>query len=259
MTTIPTLSLTPDVSIPLLGFGTWLAEGDAAYRSVSEALSVGYRHIDTATAYGNEKQVGRAIAESGVDRFDLFVTTKLPPDVADHADETLAASLDKLGLDHLDLWLVHWPPNGEARPDVWERFIAARDGGRTRAIGVSNYSPDQIDVLTKDTGVTPAIDQIPWSPADYDPVLVAALTDRGVALEGYSPFKRTNLGDPVLAAIAAEHEATPAQVVLRWHLQHSFVAIPKSETPERIAANFAVGFELTDTEMKQVDGLGRAV
>ena len=254
---VPTATL-PGGPIPLLGLGTWQSEGDDAYRSVRHALDVGYRHVDTATGYGNESQVGRALAESDVDRSDVFVTTKLPPDAAGRERETLEASLRDLGTDYVDLWLIHWPPSGEASPWVWERFVELRDEGRVRSIGVSNYSVEQVDVLSEQVGETPAVDQIPWSPADYDHRLAGELATRGVLLEGYSPFKRTDLDAPVLAEVADAHGVTPTQVVLRWHLDHGFVVIPKSVTPARIEANFQVtGFSLSADELAAVDALGR--
>ncbi|KAE8764102.1 aldo/keto reductase [Georgenia thermotolerans] len=246
------------VEIPVLGLGTWQARGAEAYDAVRTALDLGFRHVDTATMYANERDVGRALADSGVDRDELFVTTKLPPDRAGQEAATLEASLRALGLEHVDLWLVHWPPQGRARPETWERFVEAQQAGRTRAIGVSNYSAGQIDELAAATGVTPAIDQIPWSPRDYDPAVVDALRSRSVVLEGYSPFKRTPMSDATLVAVAHAHGVTPQQVVLRWHVQHGFVVIPKSVTPARIAQNADVfGFALTDAEMAALDGLGQ--
>lgn len=253
---IPTTTLRPGVEIPLLGLGTWQAPDDEAYEAVRTALELGYRHIDTARAYGNEEAVGRAVADSGIDRSEIFVTTKLPPKEADDAPRIIDESLAKLGLEFVDLWLVHWPPNKEARPDVWENVIAAQQAGKARAIGVSNYSIAQIDELTNATGVTPSINQIPWSPADFDAELVAAHRERDVALEGYSPFKRTNLDDPVLAEVAAAHGVTPTQVVLRWHLDTGVVAIPKSVHRDRIAANLDVtGFALTADQIAAVSAL----
>jgi diketogulonate reductase-like aldo/keto reductase len=255
-TTFPTAPL-PGGDIPLLGLGTWLSEGDDAYGAVRHALEVGYRHVDTATGYGNEDQVGRGLAASGVARDDVFLTTKLPPDHAGRERETLSRSLDALGTDHLDLWLIHWPPAGEARPDVWARLIEARDEGLVRSIGVSNYSPAQIDELVAATGEAPAINQIPWSPTDYDADLVAALGERGVVLEGYSPFKRTALDSQVLLDIAEAHGVSTPQVVVRWHLDHGFVVIPKSVRPERIDANADVlGFTLSVDELAAIDTLG---
>ena len=254
--TTPTLTLRGG-DIPVLGLGTWQSEGNDAERAVHHALQAGYRHIDTATAYGNETQVGRGLASSGVDRSEVFVTTKLPPDHAGRERETLEASLKDLGLDHVDLWLVHWPPNKQATPQTWAQFIALRDEGLVRAIGVSNYSIAQIDELIEATGEAPAINQIPWSPADHDADLVAAHRERGVVVEGYSPFKRTDLHHPVLAEIATAHGVTPAQVVLRWHIEHDVVVIPKSTTPERIESNLqAVGFSLDADEVARIDGLG---
>ncbi|WP_205739589.1 aldo/keto reductase [Georgenia sp. SYP-B2076] len=257
---VPSLALAPPGAagrIPLLGFGTWQARGAEAYAAVCTALEVGYRHVDTATMYGNEREVGRAIADSGVPRDEIFVTTKCPPDRVGRETETLDSSLRDLRLDRVDLWLVHWPPHGQSWPATWEKFIEAQAEGRAGAIGVSNYSPEQIDELTAATGVTPAIDQIPWSPADHDAGLVAALRERGVVLEGYSPFKRTDMGDPTLRAVAAAHDATPQQVVLAWHRQRGFVVIPKSASPERIASNFAsLGVALAEEELDALDGLG---
>ncbi|MCC2310037.1 aldo/keto reductase [Cellulomonas chengniuliangii] len=257
MTSLPTLALR-GADIPLLGLGTWQSEGDDARRAVRDALALGYRHVDTATGYGNESLVGQGLADSGIPRQDVFLTTKLPPDAAGRERETLERSLADLGVDQVDLWLVHWPPAGAATPSTWEQFIQLRDEGLTRAIGVSNYSIAQIDELVAATGEAPAINQIPWSPGDHDPDLVAAHQERGVALEGYSPFKRTDLEDPVLVEIAAAHDATPRQVVLRWHIEHQVVVIPKSTHRDRIAANFEItGFALTPDEVARIDSLTR--
>lgn len=254
----PTTTL-PGGEIPLLGLGTWQSEGDDAYTSVLHALETGYRHIDTATGYGNEDQVGRALAASGLPRDDIFVTTKLPPEAAGKERETLEASLTNLGVDAVDLWLIHWPPNKQASPEVWQQLRELRDEGLARSIGVSNYSPAQIDELVEATGEAPAVDQIPWSPTDYDATLAAELGARGVVLEGYSPFKRTNLEHPTLAQIAASHGVEPVHVVLRWHIDHGFVVIPKSVTPSRIESNFrALDFTLGADEIALVDALGVA-
>jgi diketogulonate reductase-like aldo/keto reductase len=208
--------------------------------------------------YGNEAEIGRALADSGVDRDELFITTKCPPDRLGQEDETLERSLRDLRLDHVDLWLVHWPPHGEnGSVRMWERFLLARERGRATSVGVSNYSPDLIDELVSATGTGPAIDQIPWSPADHDVKLVEDLRKRGVVLEGYSPFKRTDLGHPTLARVADAHGATPAQVVLAWHLGHGYVVIPKSVRAERLAANLdAVQLDLSEEEIAAIDALG---
>ncbi|MBD5786431.1 aldo/keto reductase [Cellulosimicrobium terreum] len=253
---VPSATL-PGGAIPLLGIGTWQSEGDDCYRAVRHALDVGYRHVDTATGYGNESQVGRALDDSSVDRADVFVTTKLPPDAAGKERETLEASLRDLGTDYVDLWLIHWPPSGEASPWVWEKFVELRNEGKVRSIGVSNYSVEQVDILSAQVGETPAVDQIPWSPADFSSHLADQLGKRGVVLEGYSPFKRTDLDAPVLAEIAAAHDATPTQVVVRWHLDHGFVVIPKSVTPSRIEENADVArFALSADELARIDALG---
>ena len=243
--------------MPLLGFGTWRLEGREAYGSVRAALEVGYRHLDTATAYGNESQVGAALRDSGVRREEVFVTTKCPPDHAGRERETIEASLALLGTDWVDLWLVHWPPNGEARPGTWREFVKALEDGKARAIGVSNYSPAQIDELTDATGVGPAVNQIPWSPSLHDPALLADLRRRHVVVEGYSPLRRSHLDDPVLVEIAAAHGVTPAQVVLRWHLEQDIVVIPKAAHRARIEENFDVGrFSLDADEVARISGLG---
>jgi diketogulonate reductase-like aldo/keto reductase len=242
--------------MPIVGFGTWQLAGSAAYDALRHALDAGYRHIDTATMYGNERQVGRALRDSGLAREQVFVTTKLPPDRAGREHETLTASLRELGTDYVDLWLVHWPPRGRARPETWQRFIEARTDGLARAIGVSNYSTAQIDELTTATGVTPAVDQIRWGPTLYDPVRAAELARREVALEGYSPFKSSDLHEPLLSGIAEGHGVTAAQVILRWHLEHGVAVIPKSAHPPRIEANIDIfGFRLTGDEIASIDRL----
>jgi len=242
----------------MLGLGTWQAEGAAGYRAVRHALDVGYRHVDTATGYANEDQVGRGIADAAIDRDEVFVTTKLPPEAAGRERETLQRSLRLLGTDHIDLWLVHWPPGGLAMPSTWRAFTELRDEGLVRAIGVSNYSIRQIDELIEVTGEAPAINQIPWSPADHDPATVAEHARRRVALEGYSPFKRTDAQDPTLAKVAEQHDATVHQVILAWHLHHRVVVIPKSVDPERIESNLAaLDLTLSDEEVALIDGLSR--
>ncbi|GIH16422.1 oxidoreductase [Rugosimonospora africana] len=242
--------------MPSVGFGTWQLQGDSAYQAVRLALEAGYRHIDTATMYGNEDEVGRALRDSGLDRSEVFVTTKAPPSSAGRERETIAASLRALGVDYVDLWLVHWPPAGRAAPPMWQEFLTVRDKGMARAIGVSNYRTDQIDELIKVTGVAPAVNQIPWSPAQHDPGRLADSRDRGVLIEGYSPLRGTHLRDRVLVEIAEAHQVTVPQVVLRWHVQHGIPVIPKSAQADRIRENFDLfDFSLTDQEMSRVDGL----
>lgn len=257
---IPTVDLrtpTGDVRMPLLGLGTWQSEGDEAARAVRHALEVGYRHVDTATGYGNEDQVGQGLADSGVPRDQVFLTTKLPPDAAGRERETLEESLRLLGTDHVDLWLVHWPPNGEATPSTWQAFRDLRDEGLVRAIGVSNYSIAQIDELLEATGEAPAVNQIPWSPTDYDLGLVTDHAQRGVVIEGYSPFKRTDTDAPVLRELAEAKGVSVEQVVLAWHLRHRVVVIPKSVTPERIERNLDVlDVHLSDEDVARIDALG---
>jgi len=258
MTEVKTVTLAGGVEMPLVGFGTWQVTGRRGYDAIRYALEVGYRHIDTATMYGNESEVGRAVRDVGVPREDVFITTKLPPERAGRERETLAASLRALGTEHVDLWLIHWPPRGRISVQTWQEFVAARNEGRARAIGVSNYSTAQIDELTSATGETPAVNQIPWSPWIDDPARLAEARERGVVVEGYSPFKRSDLRSPVLTAIAAAHGVSPAQIVLRWHIEHGIVVIPKSSTPERIKSNLDIfGFSLTPDEVARIDALAR--
>jgi 2,5-diketo-D-gluconate reductase A len=244
--------------MPMVGFGTWRLRGRQACDAVRVALEDGYRHIDTATMYANEAEVGKAVAGSGLDREQVFLTTKLRPTDAGKERAVLRASLRGLGTDYVDLWLVHWPPNGNASRQVWRELLALRDEGLARAVGVSNYSLAQIDTLIKATGEAPAVNQIHWNPPRYDAAVLAGHRERGVAVEGYSPLKDTNLRDPVLTEIAAAHEVTAAQVVLRWHLEHEITVIPKSGDPARIAANLDLfGFSLSPDEVARIDALGR--
>ncbi|MFF5288250.1 aldo/keto reductase [Paractinoplanes globisporus] len=255
---IPALPLSAGPAMPLLGFGTWQIRGESAYQAVRAALDAGYRHIDTATMYGNEAEVGRALADSGVPRDEVFVTTKLPPERAGRERATITESLRQLRIDAVDLWLIHWPPSRGRSVKVWREFIELRDAGLARNIGVSNYDLDDIDELAKATGETPAVNQIRFGPTLWDARLVEGHRARGVVVEGYSPFKTTNLHDPVLTQIAALHGVDPARVILRWHVQHEIVVIPKSKTDARIRTNFDISdFELTDEEMAAIDGLAR--
>jgi 2,5-diketo-D-gluconate reductase A len=247
--------LASGTKMPILGLGTWQARGGSAVDAILRALEVGYRHIDTAAVYGNEEQVGQAVAESGVPREQVFVTTKLPPNRAGRERATLEESLEALGFEYVDLWLIHWPPSGGARPDVWERLLELQVEGLAREVGVSNYSVRQIEELERTTGRLPAVNQIEWSPTLFDQDVLKAHRSRGVQLEGYSPLKTMNLRDPRLVRIAEKRGVTPAQVVLRWHIEHRIVAIPKSTNAARIAENAAIfGFTLSSSEVEQLDG-----
>jgi 2,5-diketo-D-gluconate reductase A len=254
-TSVPAARLPGGGTMPMLGFGTWQITGPQAYDAVRTALDVGYRHIDTATMYRNEDEVGRALADSGIPREDVFVTTKVPPG-ADDPRQVLETSLQKLGTDHLDLWLIHWTEGDSIHEDLWRVLLEAQQAGKVRDVGVSNYSLEQLDRLTDASGQQPAVNQIEWAPTLYDEEVARGHAKRGVVLEGYSALKNTDLDDPVLREIADAHHVSTAQVLLRWHLDHGFVAIPKSVTPERIAANFAItGFALTPEEVGRVDAL----
>jgi len=244
--------------MPLLGFGTWQIKGESAVNATAAALEAGYRHLDTATVYENEREVGTALRASGVARGEVFVTTKLPPDRAGKELETLQESLELLGTDYVDLWLIHWPPAQGPGHDIWSAFAQARAQGLARDIGVSNYSLDQLDELIA-SGPKPAVNQIRWSPLLFDKNAQDGHRSRGVVLEGYSALRGGTLDHPVVVDIAQRIGRTPAQVIIRWHLQHEVVAIPKSEVPERIVSNADLaGFELSADDMSALDGLRAA-
>jgi 2,5-diketo-D-gluconate reductase A len=255
--------------MPLLGFGTWQLTGRTAQDSVREALQAGYRHIDTATMYGNEQQVGAALKESGLARDDVFITSKLPPDRfgkygvdlrlrGRRARGTLEQSLEQLGVSQLDLWLVHWPPRSGVGAPLWEQFLTARAEGLVRDIGVSNYSLEQVDELTARTGVAPAVNQIRWSPSLFDRAVLDGHRERGVVLEGYSGLKGGVLTHPTVVQIADRLGRTPAQVVIRWHMDHSVVVIPRSRDPQHIRTNAEVsGFRLSESDLAALDALER--
>ena len=252
------IELVSGQTMPILGFGTWQIVGEDAYRSVRAALEVGYRHIDTATVYRNEHEVGRAIADSGIDRGELFLTTKTPPDDSRRLPATIDDSLAALQTDYVDLWLIHWLPRRRS-PELWPAMLAARATGKARDVGVSNFAISDIDVLIATTDTPPAVNQIRWSPFLHDVTEMAELAARGVVLEGYSPFQASRLDHPVLVQVAADHKVSPAQVVLRWHIEHGIVVIPKSVHPERIVENFAVfDFTLNEDEMARIDALTAA-
>jgi 2,5-diketo-D-gluconate reductase A len=256
---VPAVALRGGGQLPMIGFGTWKLRADNAREAVRAALAAGYRHLDTATMYANEDEVGEALADSGLERYEVFVTTKIRPSDAGRARKVLQASLRALRTDYLDLWLVHWPPprTVDSR-QLWNEVLEVQADGYVRDVGVSNYSLPQLDDLTKSSGQTPAVNQIDWGPTFYDPTVLAGHAERRIAVEGYSPLKNTDLDDPVLAKIAAAHGVSTAQVVLRWHLEHGITVIPKSARPERIAANFdLLGFSLTAAEIAAIDKMGR--
>jgi 2,5-diketo-D-gluconate reductase A len=252
-----TMELPQGGRMPLLGFGTWQIKGRDAVRATSSALEVGYRHLDTALVYGNEGEVGRALAESGVPREEVFLTTKCPPERAGSGLDTVRESLDRLQTDYVDLWLIHWPGAGAANTDLWGEMVEAREAGLARDIGVSNFDATLLDEVTKATGVTPAVNQIEWSPLLFDAETVADHRARGIVLEGYSALRGGTLEHPTIVGIAERLGRTPAQVIIRWHVQHQIVVIPKSVNAERIRSNADVGgFALTEHDMAALDALG---
>jgi diketogulonate reductase-like aldo/keto reductase len=243
--------------IPLLGFGTWQIKGAAATEAVGYALAAGYRHLDTATIYGNEKEVGAGLAASGVARADVFVTTKCPPRNAGRELDTLRTSLDLLGTDHVDLWLIHWPGGSRTDVTMWRAFAEAQQQGLARAVGVSNFPLDLVDEVSRETGLTPAVNQVEWSPLLFDRDVLDGHRERGVVLEGYSALRGGALDHPTVTGIADRLKVTAAQVIIRWHLQHGVVVIPKSVREDRIRSNADVAdLVLTDDDMAALDALG---
>ena len=183
-------------AVPLIGFGTWRLSGRSSYEAVLHALATGYRHIDTATMYGNEAEVGQAMRDSGLGRDEIFLTTKLLQDDADHPGQAIDASLRRLGTDYVDLWLIHWPPGGRASPKTWAQVLAQRERGKTRAAGVSNYSTDQVDELIAATGDSPTVNQVRWSPAIYDPAFARRMLRARGRPRGLQPPARDASGRP---------------------------------------------------------------
>lgn len=245
-------SLPAGGSMPLLGFGTWQLKGAEAQQACEAALEAGYRHLDTATIYGNEREVGAALAAAGDE--GVFVTTKCPPDDQDRAREVLEQSLEALGRPSVDLWLIHWPPNDPVK--LWQAFVQAQSDGLAKDVGVSNFSLAELDALQQATGVMPAVNQIKWSPLLFDRAVQDGHRERGVVLEGYSGLKGGTLDNEVITGIAERLGRTPAQVINRWHLDHGVVTIPKSSNPERIRSNADVdGFSLSPEDLAAIDAL----
>jgi diketogulonate reductase-like aldo/keto reductase len=247
--------------MPVLGLGVWQIRGREGVRAVRHALDVGYRLIDTASMYGNEAEVGQAIREGGVSREDVFVTTKVWNDEQGYESTLRAcdASLKRLGMGYVDLYLVHWPVPAR-RSETWRAMERLLKEGKARAVGVSNYMVRHLDEL-RESAITPAVNQIELHPFLQPRDAIAACEKRGIVVEAYSPLARgRRMDDRTVAGIAAKHEKTPAQVLIRWGLQHGFVEIPKSSRPERIEENADVfDFALTAEDMKAMDALGRGL
>lgn len=254
----PLITLNDGIQIPQLGLGVWQLDDDQAYASSVAALKAGYRHIDTAMIYGNEAGVGRAVAESALAREEIFVTTKLWN--ADQGyDSTLRAfdaSLQKLGLEYLDLYLIHWAlPKKAAYRDTWKAFVRLQEEGRVRSIGVSNFHPEHLEHIIADTGVTPSVNQIELHPDFPQVELVEYCQAKGIVTESWSPLGQGGalLSQPVISQIAEKHGKSAAQVILRWHIQNRHVVIPRSSNPERIAQNLDVfDFELDEQDLQGI-------
>ncbi|GHA42890.1 oxidoreductase [Streptomyces tauricus] len=261
MSKVPPITLNNGVEMPQLGFGVWQVPDDEAERAVSTALEAGYRSIDTAAIYGNEAGTGKGLASSGIAREDLFVTTKLW-NAEQGYDSTLRAfdeSLEKLGLDYVDLYLIHWPmPDRGTYVDTYKAFEKLHADGRAKSIGVSNFHPEYLEKLLDATSVVPAVNQVELHPHLQQSALREFHAEHGIATEAWSPLGQGKglLEVPAIVAIARKHDRTPAQVVLRWHLQLGNVVIPKSVTPSRIKENIDVfGFTLDAEDIAAISAL----
>jgi 2,5-diketo-D-gluconate reductase A len=262
MPTVPTITLNNGQEIPQLGFGVFQVKPSQTAEAVSQALAIGYRHIDTAEMYGNEKEVGQAIANSGLDRSEVFVTSKLNNNK--HGFEVARAAFDQtlrdLGLEQIDLFLIHWPlPTVSDYVETWKALETIYAEGRARSIGVSNFQADHLRRLFQQTEIVPAVNQIEAHPYLTQEPLLAFDAEHGIATEAWSPLAQgAVLDDPTLVDLARAYDKTPAQVVLRWHLQRGSIIFPKSVTPERMAENFDLfDFELAEVDMKQISELNR--
>jgi methylglyoxal/glyoxal reductase len=255
---IPKLQLNSGSKIPAIGFGTWKLRGREGEDSTVHALKTGYRLIDTAKIYGNEEEVGKAVSECGISRGDIFVTTKLWPSDFVFVHQAFKDSLEKLGLDYIDLYLIHWP-NGSERKIAWEALIEIKKELKVRAIGVSNYTVEHLKELLSESDEVPAVNQIEFHPFIYKeqkPVLDFCRL-HSIIIEAYSPLAQGHgLNNRTIAGIASTHSKSAAQVMLRWAIQHGTVPIPRSSNPQRIESNFQVfDFELTDDDMAALDDL----
>ncbi|WP_354702238.1 putative oxidoreductase [Paraconexibacter sp. AEG42_29] len=263
-TDTPIVTLRDDAKIPQLGFGTWQIPPDETVEPVTRALLAGYRHIDTASAYQNEAGVGQAIHAAGLDRGDVFITTKCFNDDHGHeqAKRALKASLGRLEMDYVDLYLIHWPvPSQDKFVETWKAFIELQSEGLVRSIGVCNFNAPHLDRLVQETGVTPVVNQIELHPELQQQGLRHEHADLGIHTESWSPLgKGQTFEEPAVKDAAAAHGKSPAQVVIRWHLQLGNIVIPKSVTPERIEENLDVfDFELSAEEMAAFDALETGV
>ena len=261
----PTLTLHDGRTIPQLGYGVWQVDADIAEDVVGQALEAGYRHIDTAMIYGNEEGVGRAIANSGIPRDEIFVTTKLWNDDHGHdsALKAIDASLERLGLEYVDLYLIHWPtPKRGKYLETWKAFQEIRESGKARSIGVSNFPQEELQEIIDATGVVPVVNQVELHPYFNQSALRDFNASHGILTEAWSPLGQGGelLQDTVLGRIAERYGATPAQIVLAWHLELGNVVIPKTVTPERIRENYAVlNLSLAPTDVDVITGLSRGL
>lgn len=260
----PTRKLLHGASMPVLGLGTWPLRGDDSARQVRTAIQAGYRLIDTAENYRNEDGVGRGIRESGIDRADIFLTTKFNREWHSVAGvrEAYEASLERLGLDYIDLLLVHWPnPDQDRYVDAVRGLEELREAGRLRAIGTSNYKPAHLQRVFDETGIVPDVNQIQLSPYSTRTESRAFHDEHGIATESWSPIGASSSElrqDPVVTALAERYDMTPTQVVLRWHTQLGLITIPKSADPGRIAENISIfGFELSADDLAAISALDR--
>lgn len=258
----PLIKLNNGILMPRLGLGVYQVKaGDEVYQTVAKALEVGYRHIDTARVYGNEEGVGQAVIKSGIPRDEIFVTTKLWNDDQGYkkTHQSLKDSLKRLGLDYVDLYLIHWPvPSKNKFVETWRAMEELYEDGLVRAIGVSNFKPEHLGVLLESAKVVPAVNQIELHPMMTQLETRKYCAKKGIAVESWSPLMQARqlLEHDTITSIASSHHREPAQIILRWHIQSGLIAIPKSVTPERIESNINIfDFELSDDEIERIDSL----
>lgn len=260
---VPTRTAADGTAIPAVGFGTYKLKGSGGADAIARAIDTGYRLIDSAFSYENEGTVGRAVRASSVPREELLITSKLPGrrQAYDDAVATVEESVYRSGLDHLDLYLIHWPnPRIGKYVEAYQALVDCRERGLIRHVGVSNFLPEHLDAVIEATGVTPVVNQVELHPYFPQAAQRAADAERGIVTEAWSPLGRASdmLEDPVIAEVAAAHGVSPVRAILRWHVQLGVVPIPKASSPQRQADNLDLfSFELTDDEMARITGLGR--
>lgn len=253
-----TIQLPDNTTMPMIGFGTWQLSGLGGRDSIQTALQAGYRLLDTAQVYNNEKEVGNAMLESGITRQNIFITTKIRPSDSSQIESLIQERLELLKLEYIDLLLIHWPAdNTRETVDMWQRFVEAKQSKLIKHIGVSNFGMELLEHITQQTSVAPSVNQIEVNPLEYPRDLIEYCHNRGIVVQAYSPFgKGPLLENDQIESIAKKYDVSCAQLIIRWSIQHNLVPLPRSENPEHIVTNIDVfNFDITDTDMNAIDAL----